>query len=174
MNATATKEKETREKETRGEGEVTPLTDVTQTPANVLASPGAEFLQGDVIAFETIAQGQPVALAATSTGAQPVVRLADASVYYQLVGIAANGASAGQPMRVITRDPSINLGITVAAGDVVYLSPNAGKLTITYADLVATKFVAVIGVGIGGSKVNMGGTQYNGKPIGVIRADVAK
>jgi hypothetical protein len=91
------------------------------------------------------------------------VRLADATVNYKVIGIAATGAAAGQPVKIILIDPSLAMGVSVA-GDVLYLGPAAGTITSTYADLTTGKFVAVLGIGIGGGKVN----------FDPLRADVAK
>lgn len=138
-------------------------------PAGTVIPSVAAMLQ-DFMAFEAINQGQPVALIDPTLGLSvasgsgvPTVRLADASVIYKVIGRAATAALAGQPIKVITSDPALGIG-GVVAGDVLYLGVTSGALTITYADLVATKFVAVIGIGIGAGKLNMK----------IVRADVAK
>ena len=88
------------------------------------------------------------------TATLPFVRLADAGTFYKVIGVAATGGSAGQPMKIILSDPSLAIGATVAAGDVVYLGVTPGALTVTYADITTGKFVATLGVGIGGNKIN--------------------
>lgn len=148
------------------------MANLTITPASVIPSIGADYL--DALAYETIAQGAPVALVDPPVvgTAQSSVRLADATLQYKVIGIAANGASAGQPVKVILRDPALALGVTVA-GDVVLLGATNG-LTVTPADITTGKYVAVVGVGIGGGKINMGGTFATGKLVGPVRADVPK
>lgn len=137
--------------------EVTPFTSITITAAQVVPSVDAVFQDG--VAFETITQGQAVCLDVTN-----LIRLADATVNYRVIGLAANAASVGQPIKVLISDPALALGTTVNAGDILYLGPTAGSITITYADLTVGKYVAVIGVGIGANKVN----------FKVTRADVPK
>lgn len=125
------------------------------TAANVVPSQDAQFL--DAIAYETMTQGQAVAYLepASDTATAPYVRLADAAVYYRVIGVVASGASANQPVKVILKDKAMALGGTIAAGDVAYVGPTPGSITVTYADILTGKFVSVLGIGVGGNKINL-------------------
>lgn len=127
---------------------------ITITPASVIPSAGAKLQ--DCQAYETITQGQCVAYIEPQpeSVSAPFVRLADATTYYKVCGIAATGGSANQPMKIIKSDPALALGGTVAAGDVAYLGITPGTITVTYADLTTGKFVSTLGVGIGSNKIN--------------------
>jgi hypothetical protein len=146
------------------EPEVTPMAAISITPANVLPSKDAKFL--DAQAYETILQGQAIAYLEppSDTASVPFVRLADAGVYYRVIGVAATGASAIQPVKVILKDPALGLGGTIAPGDVAYVGVTPGSITVTYADLTSGKFVSVLGVGVGNNKLN----------LDPVRADIAK
>ncbi len=135
--------------------EITPMANVSITAANVVPSKDAKYL--DAIAYETITQGQPVAYLEppSDTASVPFVRLADFTTYYKVIGIAAGGASPNQPLKVILKDPALQPGYTIAAGDVAYVGTAAGSITITYADIVSGKFVSVLGIGIGSNKINL-------------------
>lgn len=136
-------------------------TSITITPAQVVPSTAAKFM--DAVAYETMTAGQPVcvvspSLAIASAGNMPTVRLAGAGTgQYAVIGIAANGASLGQLVKVILSDPLLQLATAAppAIGDVVYLGTTAGSLTVTYADIVAGMYVAVIGVGAQIGKINL-------------------
>jgi hypothetical protein len=138
------------------------MADIIITAASCLPSTDANLQ--NAIAFETITAGQPVT-AAVVAGQQTTVRLADALNYPFVIGLAACGAAANQPIRICTQDTTgWTLGGTVNAGDVVYLSPNSGKVTSTYADILAGKMVQILGIGIGGGKIF----------LSILRSDVAK
>src|SRR6516165_5093860 len=135
---------------------------LTQTPANVVPSASVVYLQGDHYAIGTIAAGQPVYYSTAVSNPSPTtpdIGLANAAGTgdsVKVIGVAAGGASAGQPIKVITRDPALKLGVTNVAGDVIYLGITAGALTSTYADLVAGNYVCVLAVGTASGTVNFG------------------
>lgn len=159
---------------------------ISITAANVVPSLGAIYLPGDHYALATITAGQAVYVSSAvvnPTATTPDIGLANASGTgdaVKVVGIAVTGGSAGQPIKVVIRDPSLALGTgTCAAGDTIYLFTAAGGLTLTQADVTGTGvYVCFMGVGIGGGKINIGGTYLSGttsgsKNAGVVRADVA-
>lgn len=101
----------------------------------------------------------PFALAVTATRGQtgyldtsvspPVVRLAGAASTAIVAGsVSTNGAVgfiesggvAGQLTRLVFRDPALVLGVTVLAGDDIWLSPTAGSATKTIGDLASTNY----------------------------------
>lgn len=136
-------------------------TSITITPASVVPSNGAEFF--DAIAYEAITAGQPVALvpatsAIASISNTPTVRLAGASTgQYMVAGIAANNASPGQPVKIIQSDPALQIATSSppAIGDVLFLGPTAGSLTVTQADITTGMYVVVLGVGVAIGKINL-------------------
>lgn len=153
---------------------------VSVTAASVVPSTQAIYLAGDHYAAVTITSGQVVYVdssVANPTAATPDIKLASASGTgdaKKVIGFAVSGGSAGQPVKVVIRDPDLTVGGTVAAGDVVYLHTAAGSITTTYGDIGTGQFVCVLGVGTGSNHMNFGATQHASNFIGVIRADVAK
>jgi len=125
------------------------MADYTLTSANVIHSANAEYKT--YTAGATIAAGQPVYLDSTALDAQnkPKAKLADANASATtstVHGIAANTASSGQPLRVVTFDADFTHGLTtVAAGDVIVLSATAGGLAPA-ADIASGWYPVVIGV----------------------------
>ena len=61
-------------------------------------------------------------------------------------GITCEGAGANQPILVCTKDPALALGGAVASGDTVWASNVAGGMTKTFADVVSTWRVWVVGI----------------------------
>lgn len=150
-------------------------TAISITAANFAPSSQAKYLDGKNLAGETLTAGQAVYIDTAASAAAGQIKKASAigtGLSTQVVGFAANSASLGQPVKVLTRDPALTLGGAVTAGCVIYLG-TAGAVTLTYADLSSGGYVAVLAVGISTTKINFGGTYYAGKPLGVIRADVA-
>ncbi len=160
---------------------------ISVTAANVVPSAAAVYLPGDHYAAATITAGQAVYVNSAITGgaqspSNPDVGLANASGTgdaVKMVGIAVTGGSAGQPIKIVIRDPAFKIGGTCAAGDTIYLMTTAGGITLTQADVTGTgAYVVVIGVGTASGTINFGatltpGTQSGSKWAGVIRADVA-
>lgn len=109
------------------------MANYTVTAANVLASAGAIRFQGPqstnsvCVALSTITAGQPVYQDATTQKFAPAD--ADDASKYNVVGIAEQSATAGQPITVVTEDTAFQPGITtLAAGDVPILSTTAGAI----------------------------------------------
>lgn len=123
------------------------MADITVTPASVVPSTSALFRE--CIAGATITAGQAVYIDATDGRA----KLADAnasSSTSNCVGIAANGASAGQYVKVVYYDPDFTVGATIAKG-VYVLSGTPGGIA-PVADLVAGWYPVVLMVGISTTK----------------------
>lgn len=144
--------------------EVQPLAPITITPANVVPSVNAVYQDG--FASVAINAGQLVVIN-TVQGNRPVgtyYKLADAVTNYQVVGMAVNNAGVEQAIQIIVADPALVLGAgTVAAGDVLYLSPVAGGMTKTYADILATQYTQIVGLGIAAGTMK----------FSILRSDVA-
>jgi len=125
------------------------MADLTQTATSVVSGTGAETMTKT--AGETITAGAPVYVKAAD--GKVYLAQCDAATDDDVYGIALNGGAVNQPI-LVQRAGQINLGATVAAGTFYVLSAAAGKIAPA-ADLVATNFITVIGVGISTSLVQL-------------------
>lgn len=120
------------------------MADLTQTASAVLRS--SKGLVASGIAGATIVAGNTLYVdTATST-----LKLADSNgttPANSLTGMALNGGGSGQPISYVTSDASLNIGVSVTSGAVVYLSDTPGAVTATYSDIAAASTVIVLGVG---------------------------
>lgn len=124
------------------------MADVTITAANVIPSANAVYQDGT--AGATITAGQVVYRDSTDGK----YKLADANASpatANAVGIAAHGASNGQPLRVVIYDPDFTVGGTVAKG-VYVLSGTAGGIA-PVADIVSGWYPVVVGVATSTTKM---------------------
>lgn len=123
---------------------------LTITAANVLAGSNATVRNGS--AGATITAGQAVYLdSATST-----YKLADcngAAALRSPVGIALNGASAGQPLAVALAG-DVTIGATVTAGVAYYLSGTAGGIC-PVGDLISGDYPVIIGIATSTTVINV-------------------
>lgn len=131
--------------------------DYSVTAASVLASPFAKRvgnnLAAPVSALAVSARPGVNTAGATITAGQPVYQGTDYAYYpadangasplYEVAGIAENSAAAGQPVSVVYEDPYFTPGITMAIGDIIILSVNAGGLCPA-ADLASGSFPVVL------------------------------
>lgn len=115
--------------------------DLSITAGSVIASSQATVFNGT--AGATITAGQ-VVYRDTSTN---TIKLADADASAATAaafGIALNGASTGQPVRVVTADPALTVGGTLSLTAPVYvLSGTAGGIA-PIADLAAGDYPVVL------------------------------
>jgi len=119
------------------------MADVTVTAADVV--PGANAVYRDGIAGATVTAGQVCYVDATDGR----VKLADANASAataNAVGIAVNGASSGQPVRLVVEDDDFTVGGTVAKG-VYVLSATAGGIA-PVGDVTTGWYPVVLGVAI--------------------------
>jgi hypothetical protein len=118
---------------------------ITGTTNNTLISQGT--------AGATITQGVP--LYADATAANQLKPTANgAANTAQVVGIALNSASAGQPVTyAIGGDLTFGSGLT--KGIVYVVSTNSGKIAPT-SDLIAGNYVTVLGVATGAGTLRLG------------------
>lgn len=131
----------------------TPLyaVDLSLTAANVVPSAGYQFTDG--IAGETITAGQTLYYKETDSRYWKADSDSATSAVRVLVGIALNGASAGQPVRVQTAG-SITIGATVTVGTIYVLSDTAGGI-MPQADLETGDYVSIVGVATTSSAILM-------------------
>ena len=116
------------------------------TSASVLASDAGK--PADLVAGESIAAGQ-VVYKSTSTVA--LLASATNSVRANAFGIAVNSASAGQPLRVISEDPSFSVGATMVTGAVLVLSATPGAIA-PVSDLTNGWYPTVLGIANSGTR----------------------
>ena len=127
---------------------------ISITAANVLKSASGSVANG--IAGASITAGQALYI---DTGDSNKLKLADANgtaPANTFAGIALNAATAGQPVSYCTNDTAgFTIGATVLAGDTIWLSPAAGGLTKTFADLATLDKVIVVGVMLTTTTMNL-------------------
>jgi len=135
------------------------MSDLSVTPANVVAAAGASVQYGT--AGATITAGQLV----YKDSADGRIKLARANVAgtAELVGVSQNGAANGQPISYIVGG-DYNPGATVTVGTVYDLSAAAAGGVAPEADLATTNRVSVFGVGTTTSNIK----------IAIINSGVAK
>lgn len=127
------------------------MTDLVITAANVELVSGTKKFG---IAAEAITAGQPVHKLA-SDGEIYLSDADHATVAKRVVtGIALNGAAAGQPVGYQI-DGVIDIGATVTVGEIYVLSGTAGGIA-PEADLASGDRVAVLGVGLTSSNIQLG------------------
>lgn len=151
-------------------------TAISVTAGSFVPSANAKYLPGKNYAGETLTAGQAVYLDTTLAVTAGQVKKASATgtgLAINVIGFAANGAAAGQPVKVVIRDPALTLGGAVTAGAIILLHTTAGAVTLTAGDVTSGGYVCVLGVGISTTKINFGGTKTGNDYLGVIRADVA-
>src|SRR5581483_1775072 len=112
--------------------------DLTITAASVVPYTSPVPLYSDGTAGATITAGQPVYLD-SATNTYKLSLAAGTATEATAAGIAVNGASAGQPVRIQTSG-DLDLGATLTVGRVYVLSANAGKIA-PVTDLASTNRV---------------------------------
>lgn len=138
------------------------MADISITAASVLASATASTTFGTGGA--TITAGQPVYRDTTDLddAGQGKFKLSDANLAAaaRIDGIALNGCSAGQPLKVALGDPDFAHGLAGrAAGDFIILSATAGALA-PVADLASGMFPCLAMICTSATKANL--TFVNG------------
>lgn len=117
------------------------MANLSQTPGSV--APGSNAaIDRTKTAGATLTAGMPVYIDA----ADGLAKIADNNVSAALAavyGIALNGASLGQPVTIQTSG-DINLGATLAIGEIYALSATAGAIAPDL-DVVSTNFVTHLG-----------------------------
>ena len=120
------------------------MADLSITAANVIAGTSSTSEFG--VAGATITAGQAVYYddstskwkLADTDSATAAVRMSSKC------GIALNGASSGQPLKVLTKG-DITIGATLTAGTTYYLSPTPGGIC-PLADVLTGDYLTIIGI----------------------------
>ncbi len=130
------------------------MADFTVTAANVIAATTTARDLFERKANGVVDVGDAIALDTVDT--TRVVRAdANDADLHKALGVALNSAAgAGQPVRYVMVDSLFVPGWTAAAGDVVILSSNAGKMA-PVADLLATMYCVVMGVMVTTTAMNL-------------------
>lgn len=117
------------------------MADYSFTAANVTLSSGPQPV--DYIAGATITAGQAVYLDTSDNR----VKLADADAIATAaaIGVAAHGASTGQPLKVYGPGSVVAFGGGFTAGVAVYVSPTAGGLC-PVADVLSGDSPTIVGL----------------------------
>jgi len=117
------------------------MADLSVVAADVLGVSGNTTIRGT--AGATITAGQLVYLD-SATGRYKLAQ-GDAAAEDAVVGLAAHGASNGQPLQIITGGV-VDLGVTLTVGEIYVLSAAAAGGIAPKGDLSSGEFVSVIGV----------------------------
>jgi len=117
------------------------MADLSVVAADVLAVSGTTTIRGT--AGATITAGQLVYLN-SSTGRYSLAQ-GDAATTDAVVGLAAHGASNGQPLQVITGGV-VDLGVTLTVGEIYVLSAAAAGAIAPKGDLSNGEYVSIVGV----------------------------
>lgn len=113
--------------------------DLTVTAASFVPGARAKYVHGT--AGATITAGQAVTLNAAG---KYVLADADDAALYEVEGIAAHGASSGQPLAIVVEDDDLTLGATLSMVAPVYvLSSTAGGIAPT-ADISTGEYPVVL------------------------------
>ena len=125
------------------------MADLSITAASVIASSAARRISK--AAASTITAGQVVYLNSSGTVAPADANASAATA--AVLGLAENGGGAGQRISVITQDPALVIGATVAVGDILVLSATAGGIAPA-ADLTTGHYATVLGVAVSTTAIN--------------------
>lgn len=126
------------------------MADITVTAASVVPATSYRFVDGT--AGATITAGQVVYLD-TSVNTYKLADADDTAAKAAAAGIALNGASSGQPVRVQTGG-NINPGGTVVVGTIYVVSGNLGGIA-PHGDLAQNDYVTVLGIGTTASNISL-------------------
>lgn len=134
------------------------MANYTLTAASVKHSTSAGFTT--YTAGETMTAGQPLYADSTAlddTG-KPKAKLADANASAStalVIGVSANGASDGQPVRVVSSDPDFTHGLaTVTAGDIIIVSATAGALAPS-SDMATGMYPSIVMIATSATKATV-------------------
>jgi hypothetical protein len=121
-------------------------------PANVIASPSAT--KGTGVAGVTITAGQVLYKDAADSNKLKLSDANGAAALRVVDGIALHGASAGQPITYVTRDPLLVLGTTLVAGTSYMLASDTPGGIAPIADAAAGDYVTSLGVAHSTTELN--------------------
>lgn len=99
---------------------------ISVTAANMIPSADAVYVLNNPVAYETVTAGQVAYLHSGGRyGLADANGVADTNT---VVGIFANGASAGQRVNIVSRDPNLVLGGTLTLGKILVLGATPGQI----------------------------------------------
>lgn len=127
------------------------MADLSITAASFVPGENAKFRQG--IAGETVTAGQTLYIKTSDNR----LYKADADLSAEaslIVGLAAHGASAGQPLSYVYEDDNLTVGATLTMAQVYVSSGTAGGVCPA-SDLANGDYVTVLFVPISTSKANV-------------------
>jgi hypothetical protein len=126
------------------------MADVSITVTGFIPSANATLIQ--VTAGATMTRGQT----SYYDSATQTYKLCDNDVVAlnAFAGFVCEDVASGQQFFLCTRDPNLAIGATLANGDTIWQSANPGGITKTFADLVSTDRVLVIGVANSTTTIN--------------------
>lgn len=127
------------------------MTDLAITASNVVADSKARVLYGSC--GETITAGQAVYIAAATKKWMRADSNSPEAEVRKAIGIALNGGSINQPIRVLQRG-KITLGATLVPGSAYYLSDNPGGICGA-ADVVAGDYICQLGLASSATVLNL-------------------
>lgn len=119
------------------------MADLVVTSTSVVAGNDAT-INKDYRFGETVTAGAPV-YRDSSTNLLMNALASNTAAKAAAMGVALNGGAINQPAQVQTGG-TITIGATVANGTIYVVSANSGKIA-PWADLVATNFVTILGIG---------------------------
>lgn len=128
------------------------MVDLVITPGLVIATGNVRIVQR--VAAATITAGQMVYDVSASTTAGLADSNSATAAARTPIGVALNGASAGQPLAVATSG-DITIGATMVAGVAYYLSDTPGGIC-PVADVLAGEYPCVVGMAISTTVLRLG------------------
>lgn len=126
------------------------MAELSLTAASCVPDDGYAYVEG--LAGETLTQGVVVYLKAADSRYWKA-HCETSSATAAVIGIALNGAAAGQPVRVMTSG-TVTIGATVGVGT-VYLLGTAGLIQ-PHGDIATSDWISVLGVATTAAKIKLG------------------
>ncbi len=123
------------------------MANLSQTAANVKVVSFTQPARG--VAGETLTQGQPFYFVNNQAFKCDALAAANKSA---VAGIVTSPALVGEPFSYAVPGSEIDLGATLAVGQVYCVSATSGAIC-PYADLVSTNRVTILGVAVTASKM---------------------
>lgn len=128
------------------------MADITITAASVLQSSAASISTG--VAGVAITAGQALYKDAADSNKLKLADDDNTAATAEIVGIALNGAAAGQPLAYLTADTDLAIGGTTVAGTIYVLSDVAGAIC-PWADKASGDRLVLIGIGKAANKMRL-------------------
>lgn len=125
------------------------------TAANVLSSASATRKSG--IAGATITAGQVLYKDAADSNKLKLADANGAAALRVVEGIALHGASPGQPIAYVTRDPNFKPGATLVIGTTYMLASDTPGGIAPDSDAAAGDYVTTLGVAVSTTDLNITG-----------------